>query len=466
MTSGLLLALPLESVALRLAIALGVALVLLRVVSRWELRSPHARTILAASPFVVAAAIVLLSSGDLGLPALLVPSAVTTAVGGGALALPVADRYLDFVPAAPVIVAVWAVVSTGLVVLRLLRAARTRRALLDDARPAGPRLAASALRLARSLDVVPPRVLVRDGGIGGAAVIGVRRPVLVLDARALELLDDEELEGVLAHELAHIARRDNVLAWGVSLVRDLAFFVPGAGWALRALHREREVAADHDAVAVTGRPAALASGLLQVVALGRDDARIPHGCAALVPSASVADRVRSLLREDQPTTHDRHVELALAVAVSLVAVAAAVVVPSLLVGADGQRDALGVLVGAPTGPPAGVVGDEATARDRVFRVYDAHGSLGRPAALTDGGPTLTVSDLFGTIDRPGVAEACASGGPGCFPVERRIGLELRPTPIVLVDPGDAVHWQATPVGDVASGDRFAMYWLARVDLAP
>ena len=466
MTSGLLLALPLESVALRLVIALGVALVLLRVLSRWDLRSPHARTMLAASPFLVAAAIVLLSSGDLGLPALLVPSTVSTAVGGGALALPVADRYLDFVPGAPVIVATWALVSTGLVLLRVVRAGRTRRDLLAEARPAGPRLAALALRLARSLDVVPPRVLVRDGGIGGAAVLGVRQPVLLLDARVLELLDDEELEGVLAHELAHIARRDNVLAWGVSLVRDLAFFVPGAGWALRALHREREVAADHDAVAVTHRPAALASGLLQVVALGRDGARIPHGCAALVPSASVADRVRSLLREDQPTTHDRHVELGLAVAVSLVAVAAAVVVPSLLVGADGQRDALGVLVGAPTSAASTQVDVDRTGRDRVFRVYDTHGSLGRPDVSEDALPSLTVRDLFGAIDRPGVAAACASGGPGCVPPDARIGLELRPTPIVLVDPGNAVHWQATPVTDVASGDRFAMYWLARIDLAP
>jgi len=379
--------------------------------------------------------------------------------------VPVADRYLDFVPGAPVVVGVWALVSLGLVVLRVIRTSRTRSALLSDAHPAGPRLAALVLRLSRSLDVAPPRVLVREGGIGGAAVLGVRRPVLLLDARALDVLDDEELEGVLAHELAHIARRDNVLAWAVSLVRDLAFFVPGAGWALRALHREREVAADHDAVAVTRRPAALASGLLQVVALGRAEDRVPHGCAALVPSASVADRVRSLLREDQPTARDRRVELGLAGAVSLVAVAVAVVVPSLLVGAEGQRDAVGVLVGAPSAAPTTTVQAVGSDRSRVFRVFDTHGSLGGASVAADLPTPIGARDLFGAIDRPGVAAACATGGPGCVAGDA-IGLELRPTPIVLVDPASAMRWQATPMTEVAAGDRFVVYWLARVELAP
>ena len=465
-TSGLLLALPLESVVLRLAIALGVALMLLRIVSGWDLRSPRARTVLATSPFVVAAAVVVLSSGDLGLPSLLVPSLAGTSIGGGALALPVADRYLDFVPGAPVIVGVWALVSLGLVVLRVVRAAQTRRALLAATRPAGPRLAATVLRLARRLGVEPPRVLVRDVGVGGAAVLGVRRPVLLLDARTIDLLDDEELEGVLAHELAHIARRDNVLAWAVSLVRDLAFFVPGAGWALRALHRERELAADHDAVAVTRRPAALASGLLQVVALDRHEGRVPHGCAALVPSTSVADRVRSLLSEVQPTARDHRVELGLAGAVSLVAVALAVVVPSVLVGAEGQRDALGVLVNAPSAATSPSAMAQEVGPGRVFGVLGTHGSAGRQATTGDAPAPVAARDLFGTIDRPGVAAACAAGGPGCVRDAVRTGMLLRPAPIVLVDPDGSVRWQATPMGERTAGERFAMYWLARIDPAP
>jgi hypothetical protein len=36
---------------------------------------------------------------------------------------------------------------------------------------------------------------------------------------------------------------------------------------------------------------------------------------------------------------------------------------------------------------------------------------------------------------------------------------------VLVDDGAAMRWQATPVSEASSGDRFAVYWLARLEAA-
>jgi beta-lactamase regulating signal transducer with metallopeptidase domain len=464
MRSGLLLAFPLESVALRLALALGVALVLLRAVSSLELRSPRARSTLAVSPFVVAAAVVLFSSRDLGLPSILVPSGAAA----GSLAVPVADRYLDFVPVGPFVVALWAAVSLTLVALRIARARSFRRSVLEGAQPAEPRVAALVLRLARTLGITPPRVLVVQGRIGGAAVIGVRDPLLLVDTATLITLDPEELEGVIAHELAHVARRDNLVAWAVAVIRDVAFFVPGARWAVHALHREREAAADHDAAALTGRPAALASGLLRVVELGRDGRAMPHACAALVPSASVVDRVELLLSGSRPTVREHRTELSLAAAVSLVAVAVAVVLPSMLAGSEGQRDALGVLVGsgasaagraaeASTGAMADVEG-------RVFAVYRSVAPAGGENAPSVRPPDVRVQDIIGPEDRPGMAEACAVGAQGCRSHAVGHRLTLRPAPIVLLDHPVAGRWQATPVSEAVSGDRFAVYWLARMDM--
>jgi len=458
MPSGLLLAFPLESVALRLVLALGVALVLLRVISGWDLRSPRARSVLAASPFVVASAVLLLSSRDLGLPALLVPSSE-----GAALALPVADRYLDFRPAAPVIVGLWIAVSMTSIALRALRTARFRRAVLTRAVPAEPRVAALVLRLARELDVAPPRALIVSGEVGGAAVVGVRDPILLLEATTVERLDPEELEGVVAHELAHIARRDNLVAWAVAVVRDVAFFVPGASWAVRALHREREAAADQDAVAVTGRPAALASGLLQVVETAALRRSTPHGCAALVPSSSVVDRVQLLLRDEQPSRREHRTELALAAAVSLVAVALALVVPALLVGEQGQRDALGVLIGAGTGATQDVSGAEPLADSgRVFAVYRSLGHDGSGSRTGEASSAVRSIDVMGSEDRPGVAQACAAGSDLCLGLTRTPGLALRPAPIVLLEDRVSMRWQATPVIDPTAGDRIAVYWLTRL----
>jgi len=460
MSSGLLLAFPLESVALRLALALGVALLLLRIVSSWELRSPRARSVLAVSPFVVAAAVIVLSSGDLGLPSVLVPSVL----GAGSLAVPVADRYLDFAPTGPVIVAIWGVVSIALIVRRGVRSARFRRAVLVDAAPAEPRLAAVVLRLARALGITPPRALVVEQAIGGAAVLGVRDPLLLLDATTVELLDDQELEGVIAHELAHVARHDNLLAWGAAIVRDVAFFVPGAGWAVRSLHREREAAADLDAVGVTARPAALASGLLRVVEHCAADRRLPQGCAALAPASSVVDRVELLLADARPTSTEHRTELALAAAVGLVAVALAVVLPALLTGQQGERDAIGVLVGS-SDDQVLMAEDAAPLEGRVFAVYRGVAAPAGQDVAGGRGDVVRSSDLFGTEDRSGVALECAEATAGCRLVVARPGLALRPGPIVLVDDPGAMRWQATPVSATSTGDRFAVYWLARLETA-
>jgi len=454
MSSGLLLAFPLESVAVRLALALGFALVLLRIVSRWDLRSPRARTVLAGSPFVVAAAVVVFSLRDLGIPSLMVPSTGAA----GALALPVADRYLDFAPMGPVLLGLWAGTSLLLIARRVVRTMRFRNEVLATARPAEPRVSAVVVGISRALGVAPPKVLVTAGAIGGAAVIGVRDPIVLLDEQVLHRLDAQELEGVIAHELAHVARRDNLLAWCAAVIRDVTFFVPGSGWAVRALHREREAAADQDAVEVTRRPAALASGLLSVVELAAGSRPVPHGCAALVPCSSVVDRVQLLLSDSTASPRRHRNELALAAAVSVAAVLAAVIVPGLFTGAQGEREALGVLVGP--APDAGSA-DTAVYGGRVFDVYRQAGTMATGSEMP---LDLQVrgADLFGAEDRPGVALACSTDARSCPQLGRVTGLVLRPQPIVLVEDGMSARWQATPVVEGASSERLGLYWLARL----
>jgi Zn-dependent protease with chaperone function len=463
MGSGVLLAFPLESVALRLAIALAVALTALRLLRGSDLRSPRARVLLALSPFLVVASVVMLASRDLAMPALLRPSLDST----GSLALPVADRYLDFAPdGAPLFLALWGCVVIILLTLRLRRASQHRIALLEDAVVAPPRIAATVGRLARAMGITPPQVLVAELRGGGASVVGVRDPFLIIDRRLLAALDDHELEGVLAHELAHVARRDNLVAWLVAFVRDVVCFVPGASSAVRALHREREAAADQDAVAVTGRPAALASGLLRALDVAGPQRRETQGCAALVDEAGLVQRVRSLVERPAPSTSSprHHAEVLIAVAVSLLAIVAASVVPSLMTGAAGERDALGILVGTPGATRSEAVELAATSPDgRVFDVY----RRSAPASVVPQGraglPAVRAPELFGPEDRPGSVAACAAGSNACVTVARAPSLTLRPSPIVLLEGGVSARWQATPVLEGGAGDAISVYWLARID---
>ncbi len=78
-------------------------------------------------------------------------------------------------------------------------------------------------RLCAQLDVSPPPILVADLGAPNAlSVGGPSRGRIVVDRSLLELLTIEELEGILAHELAHMEGYDTFLqTLAVSLLRTV-----------------------------------------------------------------------------------------------------------------------------------------------------------------------------------------------------------------------------------------------------
>jgi len=131
--------------------------------------------------------------------------------------------------------------------------------------PASARALDAALRpLAAALGIAAPRVvfLDRDGPV--LFCTGVRAPAIVISRGALRLLDPAELRAALAHELAHVARRDPAASWGVLVARGLMFFNPAFQVVSRALARDAERLADERAAALAGDRLALASGLLKL----------------------------------------------------------------------------------------------------------------------------------------------------------------------------------------------------------
>ena len=64
-------------------------------------------------------------------------------------------------------------------------------------------------RLCRDMGIEEPRLMVMDMGVPNAFAVGRKGAgVVVVSSELLQLLDDDELEGVVAHELAHIKNRD------------------------------------------------------------------------------------------------------------------------------------------------------------------------------------------------------------------------------------------------------------------
>lgn len=173
-----------------------------------------------------------------------------------------------------------------------------------------PAVHAALERLCVLADVPKPRLVLVEGRVANTWTAD---GAIHLNRRLLHLLDDDELELVLAHELAHVLHGDVAVmaaATGASatmlaaadatlhLRRDpygavaAAVLFPIAwsiGWASRllslSLSRAREFAADATAAQLTGRPAALAATLLRLSdALGdapQRDLRLAEGRSAL-----------------------------------------------------------------------------------------------------------------------------------------------------------------------------------------
>ncbi len=89
-------------------------------------------------------------------------------------------------------------------------------------------------------------------GLQTPAVIGWFRPVVFLPLRALTGLSQEQLELVVAHELAHIQRLDPFVNVFQIVVEALLFYHPAVWWLNRRIRAEREHCCDDVAISLCG----------------------------------------------------------------------------------------------------------------------------------------------------------------------------------------------------------------------
>jgi heat shock protein HtpX len=248
----------------------------------------------------------------------------------------------------------WIAIACGLLLGCLgvlVTAVRNRSGELPHGEPP---TAASALleRLCMRADIPVPQLVVQPGPTANAWTTGGR---VHLATQLVRLLDESELEAVLAHELAHLAHRDaavmdvcsapsrillglvgfvapNLRVWlrnvfgghgepvlGFLLALVSVLSVPPAfliGWGSRLsvlrMSRAREFAADAAAAALTGRPSALASALLKldrdIDLVPRADLRSVQARAVLCIVGTGTSRLGSLFRT-HPVTAARVVRI-------------------------------------------------------------------------------------------------------------------------------------------------------------
>jgi heat shock protein HtpX len=150
----------------------------------------------------------------------------------------------------------------------------------------------SAEKLCREMGLDKPRLMVADMGVPNAFAVGRKGAgTVVISREIMDLLSHEELEGVLAHELAHINNRDVVIMvlgqsiasmvgivvqWGYILggERNIGTYLVGMVLGtiaqmivmifVMAISRYREFVADEDAANYTRNPDAMARALEKI----------------------------------------------------------------------------------------------------------------------------------------------------------------------------------------------------------
>lgn len=131
------------------------------------------------------------------------------------------------------------------------------------------------------------------------AVVGCLRPRLFIAGHLFDLLGEDEIAAAVAHELGHVASRDNLKRTLMHLCRNVLPFAPRARALERAWSAESESAADEFAAVAGGAQAAisLASALVKIARLMPETvAPASHAVAMLVGSGgNVAERVDRLL---------------------------------------------------------------------------------------------------------------------------------------------------------------------------
>jgi uncharacterized protein (TIGR03435 family) len=125
-------------------------------------------------------------------------------------------------------------------------------------------------------------------------VFGLFRAVLLLPEGIANRLTPAQLQAILAHELCHVRRRDNLAAALHMLVEAIFWFHPLVWWIGARLVEERERACDEEVLRLGNEPQAYAEGILSVCRLYLGS---PLASASGVTGADLKKRIEAIMAD-------------------------------------------------------------------------------------------------------------------------------------------------------------------------
>jgi bla regulator protein BlaR1 len=220
-------------------------------------------------------------------PALSLSSPAPSAISG---------TILHLLPA--ILLAAWFSGFAAVLLVWCLRWRRVSAALREAAPLLEGREVEALRRLERVAGLRMPIEMVSspaslEPGVFGIG-IGIARPVLIWPAGISEHLEDAHLEAILAHELWHVRRRDNLAAAIHMVVEALFWFHPLVWWLGARLVEERERACDEQVVAMGGERQVYAESILKVCEFCVGS---PLACVSGVTGSDLKKRMVNIMTE-------------------------------------------------------------------------------------------------------------------------------------------------------------------------
>ncbi|HEY3626595.1 MAG TPA: M56 family metallopeptidase [Terracidiphilus sp.] len=205
--------------------------------------------------------------------------------------------------------------------------------LRASALPQAPEAVCAAFRRISDVLGLNKAVLLRvSNAIGSPITVGAVRAMVLLPASAITMLGPEELEVVLAHELAHVRRADFFWNLVQTLVETLFFFHPAVWWVSGRVRQERELCCDDLALEICPNPVVYASALFHLEEHRSRQMRLAMALDGHQSPQTLRMRIARILGETMPMSAHRSLRPFSAAAVFAAVVVLLLPAPQVIAG--------------------------------------------------------------------------------------------------------------------------------------
>lgn len=266
---------------------------------------------------------------------------------------------------------------------------------------------ATPLRMCKGIESAVP--IMSAPGLVEPGVFGVFRPILLLPEGIVARLTEPQLDAILAHELCHVRRRDNLTATIHMAVQAVFWFHPLVWWLGARLVDERERACDEEVLRLGNRPQVYAAGILNVCKLYVESQLT---CVSGVTGADLKKRIEAIMKNRVVRRLDLRRKLVLALAgiatvtipfaIGVVSTPATLAQSSATAGKRSEFEVASIKASKPGGDGSTILTDRGggfTTENATLRGIIAY-AFGIKNSQLSGGPSWLDSDRFDIVAKP------------------------------------------------------------------